>query len=68
LCKQDEKDITVNFNAFQKANKMKATRKMLMNIDLIDLRLNISKEKKRDKFTQMIKLFKKSKALTKTID
>ncbi len=68
LCKRDEKDVSVNLNAFQKENKMKATKKMLMNIDLINLRSNISKEKERDKLTQMIKLLKETKALTKAID
>jgi hypothetical protein len=68
LCKRDEKDVSVNLNAFQKENKMKATRKMLMNTDLINLRSDISKEKERDKLIQMIRLFKETKALTKATD
>ncbi len=39
---------------------------MLMNTDLINLRSDILKEKRRDKLNQMIRLFKEIKALTKT--
>ncbi len=68
MCKQDEKDVSVNLNAFQKENKVETFKKVLINIDLITLRLDISKEKKRDKLNQMIRLFKEIKALTKTTD
>ena len=66
-CYCDEKKCVIYLNMYQKGNKLDVCNKLMKDNELNIQQLDFARHKVRNKITDMIKLFKKTKALTNSI-